>query len=63
MEILDLARESGLFITLDGRIGREEYRSVHGSLNALERFVDALLTHHAIRARDERAPVSPTAAD
>jgi hypothetical protein len=29
-------------VTLDARIGREEYRSVHGSVEALERFADAL---------------------
>ena len=42
MDILEIARKSGLLITLDGKIGCEEYRSVYGSVQALERFVVAL---------------------
>jgi len=38
MDILELARKSGMTVTLDARIGREEYRTVHGSVAALERF-------------------------
>jgi hypothetical protein len=34
-----LAQASGM---LDGRIGREEYRSFYGSLTALQRFADAV---------------------
>ncbi|RKP45976.1 hypothetical protein [Trinickia fusca] len=41
-DILDLARDAGLLVTLDGQIGREKYQSVAGSLNAFLRFVDAL---------------------
>jgi hypothetical protein len=37
-----LARESGMAVLLDGRIGREEYVSVSGSLAALARFADAV---------------------
>jgi hypothetical protein len=44
MDILKIAIQSGLLITLDGRIGRQEYRSVYGSIQALQRFADALLT-------------------
>ncbi|MEM5340404.1 hypothetical protein [Paraburkholderia azotifigens] len=42
MNLLEIARESGMAVILDGRIGREEYQSVCGSLAALERFADAL---------------------
>ncbi|MGN6669836.1 MAG: hypothetical protein ACTHKH_23115 [Trinickia sp.] len=41
-EILELARCSGLLVTLDGQIGREKYQSVAGSLSCFMRFVDAL---------------------
>lgn len=40
--VLELARAAGLLITLDGRIGRERYQSVAGSLSSFLRFVDAL---------------------
>lgn len=42
MDVLKIARESGLAIILDGKIGREEYTSVSGSMNALLRFADAV---------------------
>lgn len=35
VDILNIATESGLLVTLDGRIGCQEYRSVHGSIQAL----------------------------
>jgi predicted kinase len=38
MDILEIARKSGMTVTLDAKIGREEYRTVHGSVAALERF-------------------------
>jgi len=34
----ELAREAGLTVVLDGKIGREDYRSVSGSMEALVRF-------------------------
>lgn len=40
--IVQLARDAGLLVTLDGRIGRETYQSVAGSLTSFLRFVDAL---------------------
>ncbi|MGF6757113.1 hypothetical protein [Paraburkholderia sp. GAS42] len=43
MDIIDIARASGMAVTLEGRIGREEYQSVCGSLSALQRFADAVL--------------------
>jgi hypothetical protein len=42
MDIIDLARASGMAVILDGRIGREEYQSVAGSLSALQRFAEAV---------------------
>jgi hypothetical protein len=42
MDILKIAAESGMQVVLDGRIGREEYRSVVGSVQALQRFANAL---------------------
>jgi hypothetical protein len=42
VEILKIARDSGMQIILNGRIGSEEYRSVIGSVEALERFAEAL---------------------
>ena len=41
-DILELARDAGLLVTLDGQIGRERYQSVAGSLNSFLRVVDAL---------------------
>lgn len=42
MDVIELARVSGLQVVLDGRIGREEYQSVCGSVDALRRFADAI---------------------
>lgn len=42
MNILELAADAGMLVVLDGRIGRTEYRSVHGTLDAFQRFVHAL---------------------
>jgi hypothetical protein len=42
MNIVDIARASGLAVILDGRIGREEYQSVCGSVSALQRFAEAV---------------------
>ncbi|MGF6902228.1 hypothetical protein [Paraburkholderia sp. GAS348] len=49
MDILDLARKSGMTVVLDAKIGRQEYRTVHGSVAALERFAELL----AALMRDE----------
>ncbi len=53
MDILELARNSGMLVTLDARIGREEYRSVYGSLQALERFAAAVRESIALSAIQE----------
>jgi hypothetical protein len=42
MNILKLAADAGMLVVLDGKIGRTEYRSVHGTLDAFQRFVHAL---------------------
>jgi hypothetical protein len=42
MDMLKIARESGLAIVLDAKIGREEYTSVSGSMSALLRFGEAV---------------------
>ncbi|SOE98809.1 hypothetical protein SAMN05446635_6791 [Burkholderia sp. OK233] len=42
MNILELAADAGMLVVLDGRIGHTEYRSVHGTLDAFQRFVHAL---------------------
>ncbi|QCP50335.1 hypothetical protein FAZ95_14825 [Trinickia violacea] len=42
MNIIELARDAGMLVVLDGRIGGTEYRSVHGTLDAFQRFVRAL---------------------
>ena len=42
MNILKLAGDAGMLVVLDGRIGCTEYRSVHGTLDAFQRFVQAL---------------------
>ena len=42
MDIIDMARASGLTVILDGRIGREDYQSVCGSVFALQRFAESL---------------------
>ncbi|MFM0175641.1 hypothetical protein PQR33_40750 [Paraburkholderia sediminicola] len=42
MNILKLAGDAGMLVVLDARIGRTEYRSVHGTLDAFQRFVQAL---------------------
>ncbi|TDG19882.1 hypothetical protein EYW47_28920 [Paraburkholderia silviterrae] len=64
MDILNIATESGLLVTLDGRIGCQEYRSVHGSIQALQRFADALLASSVVddarpRSRLDFSPNEP----
>lgn len=56
MDIIDMARASGMTVILDGRIGREEYQSVCGSLSALQRFADAVCHCPAPSGIHRRAP-------
>jgi hypothetical protein len=50
MNIIDMARESGMAVVLNARIGREEYHSVCGSLSALQKFADAVRQNTANHA-------------
>ncbi|MFP3566815.1 hypothetical protein [Paraburkholderia sp. SIMBA_030] len=56
MDIIDMARASGMAVILEGRIGREEYQSVCGSLSALQRFADAVRHDTAPSGIRRRAP-------
>jgi hypothetical protein len=56
MDIIDMARESGMAIILDARIGREEYHGVCGSLSALQKFADAVRDDTANRKTDRKRP-------
>jgi hypothetical protein len=40
MDILELARKAGMTVVLEARIGRQEYHSVHASLDALQSFAE-----------------------
>lgn len=56
MNVLEVARQSGLAVLLDGRIGRQEYTSVSGSVDALVRFakivrIASLREHKPCRRR------------
>lgn len=48
MNVLELAINAGMQVTLDARIGTQEYSSVHGSLQAFQRFADALLNKYGL---------------
>lgn len=60
MNIVDMAHASGLTVILDGRIGREEYQSVCGSVSALQRFADAV--RQDVASQCESAPLQSPAA-
>ncbi len=57
MDILEIAEHSGMQVILNGRIGREEYRSVCGSIQALQRFADTLLASQINESEDIRPTV------
>lgn len=42
MDILNIARQSGMTVVLDARIGQVEYHSVHGSVDALQKLIDTV---------------------
>jgi hypothetical protein len=54
MDIIDMARASGMAVILDAKIGCEEYQSVCGSLSALQRFADAVLHSEASRKANQK---------
>ena len=51
MDILKIAIASGMLVTLDGRIGTEEYRSVHGSLQALRNSSSVMMVAGMVMIR------------
>jgi hypothetical protein len=55
VDILEIARHSGMQVILNGRIGLEEYQSVYGSVQALQRFADALLNEARRRSLNDQA--------
>ncbi|RKF50215.1 hypothetical protein [Paraburkholderia fungorum] len=59
MDIIDMARASGMAVILDGRIGREEYQSVCGSLSALQRFAEAVRQGEVQQSRSPKRAVTP----
>jgi hypothetical protein len=61
MNVVDMAHASGFTVILDGRIGREEYQSVCGSVSALQRFAEAVRQDAASQC--ESAPLQSPAAD
>jgi hypothetical protein len=61
MNIVDMAHASGFTVILDGKIGREEYQSVCGSVSALQRFAEAVRQDAA--SQRESAPLQSPAAD
>jgi hypothetical protein len=56
VDIVKIAVDSGLEVILEGCIDREENRSVIGSLQALQRFADALRTSVALETQDAIEP-------
>lgn len=51
-DLLELARDCGMTVTLDACIGRERYESVTGSCDALQRF--ALAYRQLVARRPEQ---------
>jgi hypothetical protein len=62
-DVLKMAQESGMTILLEGRIGHQEYTSVSGSAEALQRFAHdvraSLQPRERPRGRRARAARSP----
>jgi hypothetical protein len=56
VDIIELAREAGLQVLLDARIGTLTYHSVSGSLTALQRFADAVEAEMRERVPRPRDP-------
>ncbi|SAK99542.1 hypothetical protein AWB78_05796 [Caballeronia calidae] len=59
-DVLKMARQSGMTILLDGRIGQQAYTSVSGSADALQRFAHdvraSLMKHSRRKVRAARSP-------
>lgn len=59
INVLEVARQSGLAVLLDGRIGRQEYTSVSGSTDALLRFARVVRIVSLRERERRRRRVSP----
>ncbi|PMS14396.1 hypothetical protein C0Z18_31840 [Trinickia dabaoshanensis] len=59
MDIIELARQAGLQVLLDARIGSQTYHSVCGSLPALQRFAEAIEAQARERSPQPRAAPRP----
>ncbi|MFC0401582.1 hypothetical protein BX592_12167 [Paraburkholderia rhizosphaerae] len=55
VDILKLAKQSGMLVALDARIGNAEYHSVHGNVSSLVNFARAIIEQH-VRCEDLPAP-------
>jgi hypothetical protein len=53
VNILELAVASGMQVTLDARIGTLDYTSVHGSLQTLRRFAEAVLVAASVNSMSQ----------
>jgi hypothetical protein len=53
IDLIELARESGMAVLLDAKIGREQYVSVSGSLAALARFAEAVRSEPEAEGPDD----------
>lgn len=42
MDVLEIARDAGLAVLLEARVGQQTYSSVSGSVEALLRFAEAI---------------------
>jgi hypothetical protein len=56
MDILKMAKDAGMQVVLDARIGNAEYHSVHGSVAALVKFARAMIE---AQVRCEDLPAAP----
>jgi hypothetical protein len=52
MDIVEIARKSGMTIVLDAKIGRQEYQTVHGSLPALQRFAELVCASRELETHE-----------
>ncbi|MFM0237850.1 hypothetical protein [Paraburkholderia phytofirmans] len=43
MDVLEIARKSGMTVILDARIGQIEYHSVYGSVNSLKKLIETIV--------------------
>ncbi|WP_321897261.1 hypothetical protein [Burkholderia cepacia] len=59
MDMEKVATESGMLLVLDGRIGQEEYKSVCGSLQALQRFAESIREIVIREARQDALAATP----